>query len=363
MMRNINKNDTSISVIDTQIQLINVIELLDKIKCKNNYLIIGSILPHRVKQIKLLLKEKAIHSKFKRIYFTHILISGSRFLFLLNSFYCPIAIAVILFLHKELNISIIGNYLNPTHRYFQYICSKISKQIINYYIVDDGANTIWNAAIRIDEINQGKSRIILNSKSSYIMYHFFLIKKNFIPPKITFFSVYNLDYAVPDNLIINDYNYIRNNALAKINIEPDSAIIIGQCLVEENIMEGIDYMKYIEHIINVNCGKKIYYFPHPAEKCNSIDFKQNINIVSSNYPIEIVLIPSPDSIKIFGLYSSALYSIKKMKKETEVNALIIDPIDILSPRLVPILANVYKSFEEIGIQLMSMPTSDTTSKG
>jgi hypothetical protein len=162
-------------------------------------------------------------------------------------------------------------------------------------------------------------------------------------------------YVTPDNLIVNDCNYIRNNALAKINIEQDSIVIVGQCLVVNNAMTKADYIKYINYIISINYNKRIYYFPHPAEKCDVKDFKSNINIVSNSYPIEIALISSPDSIKIFGLYSSALYSIKRMKKETEVNALIINPVDILSPRLVPILENVYKSFEEIGIQLIPMP--------
>ena len=352
-MKNINKINTSVSIVDTQIQLINVTELINKIGCQNNCLIVGSILPHRVKQIKLLLKEEAIHPIFKRLYFTHIILSDSRLFLLLNSLYSLILIPIILFLHKNLNIGVIGNYLNPAHRYFQYICNKISKNI-DHFVVDDGTNTIGNAAIRIDEINQGKSKIILNSKSSYMMYHFFLIKKNYIPPKITFFSIYNVDYVLPDNLIINDYNYIRNAALAKITIEPDSVVIVGQCLAEENIMKHANYIKYIKYIISANGGKKIYYFPHPGEKCNCIDFKKDVNMVSSSYPIETVLISSPDSIKIFGLYSAALYSIKRMKKETEVNALIIDPGDILKPRLVPILENVYKSFEEIGIRLIEI---------
>jgi len=262
-MKNINKINTSVSIVDTQIQLINVTELINKIGCQNNCLIVGSILPHRVKQIKLLLKEEAIHPIFKRLYFTHIILSDSRLFLLLNSFYSLVLIPIILFLHKNLNIGVIGNYLNPTHRYFQYICNKISKNIA-HFVVDDGTNTIGNAAIRIDEINQGKSKIILNSKSSYVMFHLFLIKKNFIPPKINFFSVYNVDCVLPDNLIINDYNYIRNAALAKITIEPDSVVIVGQCLAEENIMKHANYIKYIKYIISANGGKKIYYFPHPG---------------------------------------------------------------------------------------------------
>lgn len=353
-MKNINKINTSVSIVDTQIQLINVVELLNKIECQNNYLIVGGYSPPRIEQIKLLLKEESIHSKFKTVYFMQIRQSNSRLFSLLNSFYSLVSISIILFLHKNLNIGVIGNYLSPAHRYFQYICNKISENIV-HFVVDDGANAIGIATLRIDEINQGKSKITLNTISSYIMYHFFLIKKNFVPPKITFFSIYNMAYVTPDNLIVNDCNYIRNNALAKINIEQDSIVIVGQCLVVNNAMTKADYIKYINYIISINYNKRIYYFPHPAEKCDVKDFKSNINIVSNSYPIEIALISSPDSIIIFGLYSSALYSIKRMKKETEVNALIINPVDILSPRLVPILENVYKSFEEIGIQLIPMP--------
>mgnify|MGYP001810797482 FL=1 len=60
----------SISVINTGIQLVNVIEAVNQNGCEENYLVIGqfNLHPDRIRQIRKMLQDEFLNSHFKKIY-------------------------------------------------------------------------------------------------------------------------------------------------------------------------------------------------------------------------------------------------------------------------------------------------------
>jgi len=298
-----------------------------------------------------LLKQGKIESHFKHIHYTHIIKSNSKISIYLNTIYRFILISTITLLNKNFSISIIGNYLKPVHRYFQFICSKVPQKI-THFIVDDGTSTIRFANSRVEEINEGISKIRIHSHVDSLLFSFLLIKRNYIPPNLTFYTIYDIANNALDNVMFNEYNYLRKNAITETKIESDSIIIIGQCLVEENILSETDYKDYVNYLIDINLGKSIYYVPHPGEKHNYIRSIGSISVLSPGLPVEMILVNLPSTIKVFGFYSSALYNLKKIEPIIEIYSLVINARHISDSYLVQEIGNIYLELKKIGIKLI-----------
>lgn len=353
------REESSICIVDTQTQLINVIELINELSCAKNSLIIGSILPNRVRQVRNLLKRNNVKLHFTHIYYTYLIRSSSKLATYLNSTYRFILIPFIVLKNRNASISVIGNYLEATHRYFQFVCSKLVT-CRDYYLVDDGIGTLSCAKERVEENSKGIATIRINSTWEKCLYGIFFTRANYIPHNITFYTIYDVQYKFPDLVIFNAYNYLKENSISEVIIRPNSIIIIGQCFVEENILTKTTYQDYINFIINYNLDCPVYYFQHPGESENYVDFNGNVIVISAGIPIEMLLIKFLTSIKVFGFYSSALYSLKTIEPRLEVYSIKLDYCHLCNSLLAPQIENIYKSFEVKGIKLISRPLTVAT---
>ncbi|HKO19912.1 MAG TPA: hypothetical protein VJU82_13595 [Acidobacteriaceae bacterium] len=152
--------------------------------------------------------------------------------------------------------------------------------IIDYhelYLLDDGTDTI--------EIN--KSR---NSHGSHqhpapeiayaplsphrLLRHFFSSKywtwSLAEAPRLTFFTVYDLELRPGDSLIRNDYGWLRSRSVGNRVSMPDTVVFIGQCIQDGNI-ELNTHLKFLARAREHFSEKHFIYVAHPRESTSCLD--------------------------------------------------------------------------------------------
>lgn len=351
-MRASTKKNISLSIINTQTQLINVVEMVNVLNSTDNYLIVASIQPDRIGQIKVLLKQKNIRLHFKKIHYTHIILSRSRFAVYWNHLFRFLVVTIIALMKNKSAFVITGNYLEPTHRYLQLICSRFNHRA-SFYVVDDGTNTLECCAYRQKEMRGNITSMRFNSMLDETLYKKLLSRKYVFPRSLTFFTIYDIGYKAPDSILRNSYSYSKRNFTPDLKIKSNVIVIIGQCLVEENILKSEDYQDYINSIIDIESDTPIYYYTHPGEKSEYSNLKKEIIRIPHTFPIEMILINVQFDILVYGFYSSALYTLKKIDPSLEINAIVIESNRINDKLLVQRIKNIYSLFEQNGIRLIN----------
>ena len=212
---------------------------------------------------------------------------------------------------KECEELVVGNLFSDPHLFF------IS--LINYNkltIVDDG--------------------IIVNKIPNYFKFNKRLLKESIYkrlikkPLKIKYpikFKLFTIFKIKPSkNLLVemNGFKYLNSKMshFRKSNL----LIIIGQPLIEKNLLTKGEYFSIIRKITSENTSREIFYCPHRKEKkknINEIVALNGVDLFQTETSIEIHLIKAKIlPIKIVGFTSTALITIDKIFNQKKDNVVI-----------------------------------------
>lgn len=309
-MKNKNKNVFTIS---TPSQMINAMEFIHyyKIKDENNIILISSssttikdqivkvgsgfdLIFHELFQPKFLIFNDSAYNKMP--------------LKLRRLFISRYAIKRIL-INQKIDKLILGNYSNFISQY----CT----QIINTetFVLDDGTGSITRASKRERELNEEIPFFELNRKKGALR----LVKLimgfyNYnIPKKLIFFSSYTFHLAGRDEIVHNDFSFIKR---LYSNQKKDNNLIyfIGSPISEVGYITLENEINIILSMLSKFKGNKVIYIPHRLDSNTKLKrIKENIDILSFDLPIEFALTQiTALPYQIVGFFSSALFNLMDM---------------------------------------------------
>lgn len=344
----------SLSVVCTQMQLVNCIEAIMRYKSENNDLLVLAA-PNRIEQIEGLIREYSQYFCFDNIFrfkpSSYSLISTIREFMIIRS----------TAMKNFYDIVFLSNYKQARQRC---LLKKIGLRFDNLKIVliDDGLAVCEIVKRRNKECVTNTADIHYSTKLNRIMYQLFV--GNYIPPKVEYFTVYNnIEIYRKDIIRINEYTFIKNNNLGiSPNISRNSVIILGQPLVGSYGMSSFtkeSYCSYIKNALNdlEFFSKDIYYFPHPVEDTMvtlSEEILNRIKIQKSKIPFEIIALKLDTSIPVIGFYTSALVNLRESDKSRIITAIYFSEINSsTNHRFKKIVNEAYDYMESIGIKILN----------
>lgn len=338
----------TLSIVCTQLQLINAIECVKYYQSTDNTLILDCASRNRRNQLENLLSMDIYKSIFNKVYYSDI--TNNRFVYI-DMIFAKILILFLVSLHKYQKI-IVGNYNLLKHKYA--IVKGISQnKSCRAIVVDDGTVSLFYPEIREKEISSGICDVSYeNSRLSRMLYHNSL--EPIVSANINFFSLYKLQFSPSDSLIENRFDYLTNNlnnVVSGLDLSIYDTVIVGQPLIELNAVSNENYKKCISEIRNQNEGHTLYV-SHPAEF--SYPFADlGVKIIKFPLPFEcMVKLLDPDTT-IYGFTSSALINAKLLCPEKRVVAVDLTPIFNRVTDFVEVASKIYSSFKEFGIDIIS----------
>lgn len=342
----------SISIINTEVQLINVIEAIHKFGCKDNYLIIGqfNIQPNRIQKIEKMLAEPMFRKHFKRIIHLPLYLSNKNFFRFLAYFLAYIKFFLLVVCSKNFDYCFFGVVTDIIVKPVAFLVQNRNPKSM-LCVIDEGVRIIADSAERV------KNKHMLTQKKTtcnrLLTGYFKAITKNWIYPSLTYFSIYELSLLPQDNLIKNDFSFFRKNKISSIKLEQNAIIIVGQPFVELQIISKETYEKIILQITRMHIGCNIYYAPHPIETQFYNWLPQNIKILKSQYPLELVLISNSIS-EIIGFNSSVLFNSTFLNICDKIFSILLDESYLLDSRLKGKNAEIYAHFKKVGVNVVTI---------
>ena len=338
----------TLSIVCTQLQLINAIECVKYYQSTDNTLILDCASSNRRNQLEKLLSMDLYKGIFNKVYYSDI--TNNRFAYI-DMIFAKMLILLLVSLCKYQKI-IVGNYNLLKHKYA--IVKGISQnKSCRAIVVDDGTVSLFYPEIRKKEISSGICDISYeNSRFSRMLYHKSLV--DVVSVNINFFSLYKLQLPPSDNLIENHFKYLTdnlNNVITGIDLSKFNIVVVGQPLIELNAVSNENYQKCILEIRNQNEGN-ILYVSHPAEF--SYPFADSgVKIIKFPLPFEcMVKLLNPNTV-IYGFTSSALINAKLLCPEKRVISVDITPIINHETDFIEVSSHIYSSFKDYGIEVIS----------
>ena len=240
----------------------------------------------------------------------------------------------------------IGDYYNTAYYLLALTFKKRGSKII---FLDDGNSTMEAFSFRF---KYAKSR-----GTAYYLRH--LITKTFCFPLFknsnTFFTIFSSTETNYFNIIPNNFELIRANALNK-DLSDESIVIIGTNLVEMGLYSKEDYIKLLVNVLKkYPQAHSIYYFPHRGEseiKLNDIEKISNMIIKENNTCIELEIINNSIAPKlIIGFGSTALFSLKMLY----LNSVVIGySLNMSADYQNVIYAYIWKEYVKKGIKIIDL---------
>lgn len=277
----------NLAFVNSEFQLINLIELICKKKIYDDQIVIfiGFGRPEY-----LILKNylNILKKLNKKIDIYKIEISSLLFFF----------ITIINFFRKYNNI-IVGRYLSEAF-YLNFFLQAEHK-----YILDDG----------LENLNFKKKIIFNNYKFKFINF-FFSRRVN----KIFFFSVFK-NFFKKYNYIENEYVYLKK--FYKKKSVKKKILFIGGGVIYNNIISRNNFYKYLLKIKKKYQKYLLLYYPHPLEINDySLKYflkKKNISFIRKKMPIEIDLLDFKIYPEIIiSPVSTALISLNLLLKDFKI---------------------------------------------
>lgn len=301
----------SISIINTEIQLINVIEAIHHFECTENYLVIGqfNIRMERIQKIEDMLKEPLFRQHFKKIIHLPLYLSNKNPLRFLAYVLAYIKFFFLILCEKKFDCCFFGVVTDIIVKPIAYLSQYKNPQCM-LSIIDEGTRTEAEA----DERIQMKEQIIYQQKhkKNLVLGYCLAIIRKWIYPSITYFSIYHPALLPQDVLFRNKYTFFKQNKLPNIHIEKNSVVIVGQALYELHAMSLQTYQKIIDSVLTKYKDFPIHYAPHPIESEYIKWLPKHVNILRTPYPLELVLIVNPVRA-VVGFYSAALFNCAYME--------------------------------------------------
>ncbi len=248
--------------------------------------------------------------------------------------------------YKKVDSLVVGYYLGLENLHF---INSISYN--NLYLLDDGI-----ATIEINERRKKNLSFLTNQSPEMFLKAWF--KKYILgyriahPKSLTFFSIYKIDVAPNDRLVLHSYREIKK---VLSNLEKTNELyFLGQPLSEIHpaIVAEETYFEYLKRIKLSFNQYALVYIPHRDEldsKVKKIETDLEIKVKRINLPIELYLLSEVKRPSVLaGFITSALPNCKEIfGDELEIVAIRIDRDKIISRTMVALVDGTYAYFEKI----------------
>lgn len=341
----------SISIISTQMQLINCVETIHKLGCLHNDLIVYSATLSTMNTIVALLKTKSYGNIFQKvdIFFVDYTSIIDNFL-IINKFKRYFSSII----DNNYNYCISGNYRFDVYKYFIYRILKNNKNCIPF-LIDDGLAILNIAKVRLDDFAKKRWQVEYTSFVNKIILGSYSFN-NYNLNKIIFNTIYNIIPSNNDEVVKQEYNYLINNALdfefKDVDWSKYKAVFLGQPLVKHKYCTKEEYNSLIMKALNK--FHNIIYIPHPAEDCMQLDDKimRNVRIEKSRFCFEIIIASVPSTVTICSFFTSVMPNIKQMGYKNPLISYYFDGINKLQENDKNTLMNVYKHLESLNISVI-----------
>lgn len=334
-----------ISIVSTQLQLINCAEYMHSTGCKESILFIAAKSQKRERQILEIRDKDCYKSLFSKVY-SYSLYSNRLFNFIL-SFVHIFRLFVFCLLHNY-DTCILGNYKEFIGRY---LVKKNAKA--NVIVVDDGLATLAIERGRQEEL---ETRVPFMFIANRVLQKF-VEKGSYVPNCIHFYSIFSLKVWGADSYERNKYNYLKKFS-SSLNI-PQSLltadiVFLGQPLYFKNFLSEECYSSYLR-IYAKEHGTPILYYAHPEEskvkwselKCGDL-YIYTDNVIS----FEVFASLLKDSTKVVSFYTSALTTIRQINPSIQPEAIYINEIKNSKRELCQNIEKCYGMFRQNGINVI-----------
>lgn len=351
----------SISIVSTQMQLVNCVEAIRQYGFTHNDLIVWSSSTNREKQLISLLDRFDYKSYFHNVSIhTRLSYGGVRSIlsiFKEKKFF------------KKSNCSVdavlIGNYKLLQVKYFLHKLLR-KNSAVNVISLDDGIATCEAVSLRNKEIHTHKMAFDDISRLFKLVYLGGFLWGWKSPEKVVFYT--SFEQLIINSKVVaakNNYSYIKSQLSSKSNesLSQYDVVFLGQPLVQMALLTSEQYSRYILEYINkyTSCyTHQIVYIPHPAEETEqslSEEIRSVINIKRLDLPIELYLIASStlQKKKVVGFYTSALVVLKQMIpcNIIDVFSIYVNEIEkIVDVNEKRILEDAYGFIEDSGVPIL-----------
>jgi len=220
-------------------------------------------------------------------------------------------------LHKLAKIYKHVDFLFAGDNYNEMIRGFINSISYNKVILlDDGVSAIYIAEIRRNN-HKSMPNLAIKKRIKICIRKFFQGLDDRQADKVCFFSAYNLDIDVRDELISNKYRYLQKeiNNIKHIN----SVYFLGSPLSETGLMSEYDYFNQVKMIREKYSDYDFVYVAHrreSVEKTRLIEESMNVEICHFEYPIEYQLVTiGPIPRLVVSFVSSALENLRVIMGE------------------------------------------------
>lgn len=340
----------TIVMASTQMQLLNCIELCKHKGIRSATLIVFCYSETRRQQMKEFLDIPEIRENFgKLIWFTA---PRNKLLHVLFHLW----FRIFLWLHFKTSTyttCIVGNGFPVQNRLLMYHAQNSNADI---FVTDDGLASVTSYNLRCVEIEKGVAANSITSGSDRLAYISSRVI-NYIPRKLNYYTVYDFPANKIDTTIYNEYIFLKSNYHIFnsniLNASPD-IVILGQPLVQKNVISKESFNYYIRNVIKENPTSKIAYCMHPEENLDEDIFddevKNSIVVLKDKFPFEI-LAPAAKLVSVYSFYSSALINLKCMNLPFFVYAIYIKEIDHNDALLYSRIKDCYSYFEKEGLTI------------
>lgn len=334
----------TISVVSTQMQLINCVEYLFQTHSDSNILIVTTKSRYRKKQLCEILENKCYSKYFYKI--IYLSMTNIRFFDFFHLIIYTLYIRVFC-LFKKFDICLLGNYRDFLGRLlYRYLRSD------ELIVVDDGLASLSIEAGRHGELKEYKSPYIFIPNR--LIRFFCHNNTRFIPNKVNFFTIYDLKIFGNDLRTSNNYIYLKKISNT-FNI-PDilrqaDAIFVGQPLYR-NYLSKDKYAWYLRQYAK-NVHGSIVYYPHPEETYKEwLEMRLNDNYiyVENKFSFELLLSCVKENVNIVSFFSSILSNAKHINQLINLEAVYLSEID--NNQTLSYLQLSYNKFKDEGIKIL-----------
>jgi hypothetical protein len=321
------KINPNVFVVDTPYQMLNAMEAVHCLQLKNNHLfVIGPKGQGRDRFLPLIKVEDWASVNFLSVtidpkpWISKILGTVA------NQYYCRYlnfkrmrSFAKLTARFRHADKVFLGHYWTEEKWYMRHIANMIRYNML--CLLDDGTDTI--------DINKRRNRINSEKQQAYTVKgdDHVSASKRFMSslrtkywtrnvaeaPSVTFFTIYEIDVRKGDQLIKNNYSYLRNLAPPQQVQQPDTVIFIGQCMIDDGSVEADVYLSFLSRVRKYYADKKLIYVPHPRESSSCLArIKEHLHcdFWSASSVIEYDIIVRGVKPKVVaGFVSSALISL------------------------------------------------------
>jgi hypothetical protein len=270
-------------VVDTPYQLLNAIEAVHSLQLTNNHLVV--VRPTNLYNDRFMPLIKA--SDWVTVSFPSLFIYGrprvdqllgrigGRWYYRYVHFQRMRTMAKLAARLRDVDKLFLGHYYAEEKRFMRHIANTIKHNTL--YLLDDGTDTIFindrrhktDSSDRKAPTKTGASwtsvakTIKTHLRTKY--WHWYLAEA----PRVTFFTIYDLDVRKGDRLIRNNYSYLRNVVPLRHTHMPDTVIFLGQCIAE-GYFEIDVHFAFLSKIRKYFAKEKIIYVAHPRESASCI---------------------------------------------------------------------------------------------